>query len=71
MADYLSFGYATVPPVIGFLAFIVKSIFVEQVENKNNCFIFCTNYGQAGAINIIGGKYGLSEPVSFSESFKY
>jgi hypothetical protein len=43
----------------------------EQVENKNNCFIFCTNYGQAGAINIIGEKYGLPEPVSFSESFKY
>ena len=43
----------------------------EQVENKNNCFIFCTNYGQAGAISIIGGKYGLPEPVSFSESFKY
>jgi hypothetical protein len=43
----------------------------EQVENKNNCFIFCTNYGQAGAISIIGEKYGLPEPVSFSESFKY
>ena len=26
MADHLSFGYATVPPVTGFLAFIVKSI---------------------------------------------
>ena len=43
----------------------------EQVENKDNCFIFCTNYGQAGAISIIGGKYGLPEPISFSESFKY
>lgn len=43
----------------------------EQVRNKNNCFIFCTNYGQAGAISIIGKKYGLPEPISFSESFKY
>ncbi|MGD0753857.1 MAG: glycosyltransferase family 39 protein [Bacteroidales bacterium] len=43
----------------------------EQVENKDDCFIFCTNYGQAGAISIIGRKYGLPEPVSFSESFKY
>ena len=31
MADHLSFGYATVPPVIGFLAFIVKSIFGYSV----------------------------------------
>ena len=42
-----------------------------QVENKNNCIIFCANYGQAGAISIIGKKYGLPEPISFSESFKY
>ena len=42
-----------------------------QVKNKNNCFIFCANYGQAGAISIIGKKYGLPEPISFSESFKY
>lgn len=31
MADHLSFGYATVPPVIGFLAFMVKSIFGYSV----------------------------------------
>jgi hypothetical protein len=43
----------------------------DQVEDKNKCFIFCTNYGQAGAISIIGKKYGLPEPVSFSESFQY
>jgi hypothetical protein len=43
----------------------------KQVENKDDCFIFCTNYGQAGAISIIGRKFGLPEPVSFSESFKY
>jgi hypothetical protein len=27
MGDHLSFGYATVPPVIGFLASSIKSIF--------------------------------------------
>jgi hypothetical protein len=43
----------------------------EQVKNKDNCFIFCTNYWQAGAISLIGRKYGLPEPISFSESFKY
>jgi hypothetical protein len=31
MADHLSAGYATVPPVIGFLAFIVKNIFGYSV----------------------------------------
>lgn len=31
MADHLSFGYATVPPLIGFFALIVKSIFGYSV----------------------------------------
>jgi hypothetical protein len=31
MADHLSFGHATVPPIIGFLAFVVKSIFGYSV----------------------------------------
>lgn len=31
MADHLSWGYASVPPVIGFLAFLVKSIFGYSV----------------------------------------
>jgi len=42
-----------------------------KVENKNTCFIFCSNYGQAGAINIIGKKYGLPEPISFSDAYRY
>jgi hypothetical protein len=41
------------------------------VENKKACFIYCENYGQAGAITIIGKKYDLPEAVSFNESFKY
>jgi hypothetical protein len=43
----------------------------NHVGKKDNCMIFCANYGQAGAISIIGAKYGLPEPLSFSESFKY
>ncbi len=31
MADHLSLGYATVPPVMGFLAFVVKTIFGYSV----------------------------------------
>ncbi len=42
-----------------------------MVEDKNKCFIFCTNYGQAGAISIIGKKYGLPEPISFSDAFRF
>lgn len=42
-----------------------------QVSDKNSSFIFCANYGQAGAISVIGNKYNLPEPVSFSESFQY
>ena len=33
--------------------------------------IYCENYGQAGAIFMIGKKYGLPEPMSFSDSFQY
>jgi hypothetical protein len=43
----------------------------EKVDNKKNCIIYCENYGQAGAINIIGKKYGLPESISFCDAFKY
>jgi hypothetical protein len=43
----------------------------QQIPEKDKAFIYCENYGQAGAINIIGRKYGLSEPISFHESFYY
>jgi hypothetical protein len=43
----------------------------SMVEDKNKCFIFCANYGQAGAISIIGKKYGLPEPISFSDTYRY
>lgn len=41
------------------------------VSDKSKSFIFCTNYGQAGAISVIGKKYGLPEPVSFSDAYRY
>lgn len=43
----------------------------NMIEDKKASFIYCENYGQAGAITIIGKKYGLPEPVCFSESFRY
>ncbi len=43
----------------------------KLIPDKTAAFIYCDNYGQAGAINVIGKKYGLPEPVCFSESFRY
>jgi len=43
----------------------------EQVPDKPSTIIYTENYGQAGAIMVIGKKYNLPEPVCFSESFFY
>lgn len=43
----------------------------QAIPDKEATFIYAENYGQAGAINVIGKKYGLPDPVCFSESFKY
>jgi hypothetical protein len=43
----------------------------DQVKDKNSTFIFCENYGEAGAITVLGKDLGLPAPVSFSESFFY
>jgi hypothetical protein len=42
-----------------------------MIDDKKASFIYCENYGLAGAITIIGKKYGLPEAVCFSESFRY
>jgi hypothetical protein len=41
------------------------------IPDKSSAFIYCENYGHAGAITVIGKKYGLPEAVSFNESFRY
>ena len=43
----------------------------RMIEDKRATLIYAENYGQAGAITIIGKKYGLPEAVSFHESFRY
>lgn len=43
----------------------------QLVEEKEACFIYGENYGEAGAISVIGKKYGLPEAVSFHESFRF
>jgi hypothetical protein len=43
----------------------------KQVPDKNAAFIFCENYGQAGAITVLGKDFGLPPAISFNESFYY
>lgn len=43
----------------------------QQIPDKRNVLLYCENYGQASAINILGKKYGLPEPVSFSDNYYY
>jgi hypothetical protein len=43
----------------------------QMIGDKKASFIYCENYGQAGAITVIGKKYGIPEAVSFNESFQY
>ncbi len=43
----------------------------KMIEDKESAFIYGENYGEAGALTIIGKKYGLPEAICFSESFRY
>jgi hypothetical protein len=43
----------------------------QQIADKDATMIYAENYGQAGAIMVLGKKYNLPEPVCFSESFYY
>ncbi len=42
-----------------------------QMVDKKSCFIYGENYGQAGAVTVIGKKYNLPEAICFNESFRY
>ena len=43
----------------------------QKVENKTSCIIYCENYGEAGAITILGKKYNLPNAISFNDNFRY
>ena len=43
----------------------------RMIGDKKSGFIYCENYGEAGAITVIGKKYGLPEAICFNESFQY
>lgn len=40
-------------------------------EEREHCAIFANNYGEAGAINFYGKKYGLPRVISFNDSYLY
>lgn len=40
-------------------------------ENRNNCDIFCYNYGQAGAVMFYGKNNGIPQPISPNGSFVF
>lgn len=43
----------------------------QMAESKGQCIVYAENYGQAGAITILGKKYHLPEAISFSDNFRY
>lgn len=49
---------------------LVDSVYqsLSKIE-KENCVIWAENYGEAGAIKILGKKYGLPNPISRHGSF--
>lgn len=43
----------------------------QSIPDKKAAFIYAENYGQAGAVSVIGKRYKLPEAISFAESFRY
>ena len=43
----------------------------QNIPDKNNAAIYAENYGQAGAIEHFGKKYGIEKVLSFSDNYRY
>ncbi len=43
----------------------------QQIPNKSTAIIYAENYGQAGAIEQFGKKYGITKVISFSDAYFY
>ncbi|WP_340201551.1 ArnT family glycosyltransferase [Ascidiimonas sp. W6] len=49
---------------------LVDSVYQTlSIEEKNNCVLWAENYGEAGALKILGNQYGLPNPISRHGSF--
>lgn len=42
-----------------------------DLQDRNNCAIFCYHYGQAGAIMFYGKDIGIPQPISYNGSFAF
>jgi hypothetical protein len=43
----------------------------DQVQDKQSVMIYAENYGEAGAVEVLGKRYHLPDPVCFNGSFFY
>ncbi len=50
---------------------VAKAYSMLNDSDKKNVFIFCNNYGMAGAVNFYAPKYNLPEACSDNASFLY
>ncbi|MFP4846052.1 ArnT family glycosyltransferase [Winogradskyella sp. PE311] len=49
---------------------LVDSVYQSlSADEKKNCVIWAENYGEAGALKVLGKKYGLPNPISRHGSF--
>ena len=49
---------------------IIDSLYQSLSDrDKQNCVLWAENYGEAGALKILGKKYGLANPISRHGSF--
>lgn len=49
---------------------LVDSVYQSLItKEKNNCVLWAENYGEAGALKILGKKYNLPNPISRHGSF--
>lgn len=50
----------------------VANIYMElDLEDRNNCDIYCRHYGQAGAVMFYGEKVNIPQPISDNGSFVF
>ncbi len=50
---------------------VIKAYHSLSDSERADCAIYAENYGQAGAIKYYSQKFGLPEPICFSESFLF
>ena len=43
----------------------------NEIPDKQSAMIYAENYGEAGAVMVLGKKYGLPDPACFNGSFFY